>query len=67
MASWEWALEHVTTFTLEAGMIPAMIDEINFLPGEKDLFIRKAGLTYSALMRISRKKAESKRNVNRKH
>jgi len=67
VAAWEWTLEHVTAFTLEAGLISGLVDEIAFPIGEKELFVRKASLIYSALVRVARRKAEAKRDVNRKH
>jgi hypothetical protein len=66
IVAWEWATENVTGFAVEAGLVPGMIAELEMDPDDRPLFVRKVGMIYSTLVKISREDAEAEAELKRK-
>ena len=55
-----WFGENITGFAVEAGLIPGLLGELSFYPGERPLFHRKISMIYESNRRIAEEEAKKK-------
>lgn len=59
-----WALDYVSGFTLEAGLLPGLMADLRLKGDDKRVFVGKVSMIYATFLKIEREEAQKKREAD---